>query len=626
MIQQAITLHQQGQLDGAERLYTQILEIHHGHFDALHLLGVLMHQRSRPKEALDLIAKALAINPQSADAHANQARVLAGLGRYEAALTSYEHALALQPDDTAVLCDRPKILYALARYEEALAAYQELLAIQPNDIEALNDCGVLLHRMERYDEAVTSYDRALALHPDNAILLTNRANAQLKMKRLEDAVEYYSRALALQPDYADALNNRGSALTELERFDEAIASYDLAITVRPDYVEAFCNRGNVLFELSRFEEALASYKTALSLRPNDAELFNSLGRTLVELKRFNEALANYDRAISLRPNYPEVHYNRGFAQQELNSHGVALQAVRIGEQVPSNYIGFYINLDRSPARRLEIEDDIARHGLRYFYQRFPAADGNVLGVPAGQLTSGEIGCFTSHYLLLKQNAGSQKHLHVVEDDAAFSPYTARTIRSIIASGAIDQFDMLFTDTFVSPQRPDYQKYKALYDDSLERDAAGGVACIHPTIIRYSAGAVSYVVNFRSIPRLLEVLGRELMKGPVEALDLTIRRAAGEGAIRVGCLFPFVTTLHIEQNANSTIGGGRNDPLTWLALCLARHSFFIGCDHQALNSRVVETLPLGEQCLNRQSASDADAHHDLLNHILAFSRTEKYRRY
>lgn len=47
MIRQAITLHQQGQLDKAERLYTRILHDQHNHFDALHLLGVLMHQCGR---------------------------------------------------------------------------------------------------------------------------------------------------------------------------------------------------------------------------------------------------------------------------------------------------------------------------------------------------------------------------------------------------------------------------------------------------------------------------------------------------------------------------------------------------------------------------------------------------
>lgn len=58
MIQQAIALHQNGRLQDAEQLYVKILQEQHDNFDALHLLGVLMHQRGRSQEALDLIAKA----------------------------------------------------------------------------------------------------------------------------------------------------------------------------------------------------------------------------------------------------------------------------------------------------------------------------------------------------------------------------------------------------------------------------------------------------------------------------------------------------------------------------------------------------------------------------------------
>jgi hypothetical protein len=53
-----------------------------------------MHQRGRSEEALNLIAKALATNARSADAYANQARVLAALKRHDEAVASHDLALA----------------------------------------------------------------------------------------------------------------------------------------------------------------------------------------------------------------------------------------------------------------------------------------------------------------------------------------------------------------------------------------------------------------------------------------------------------------------------------------------------------------------------------------------------
>jgi GR25 family glycosyltransferase involved in LPS biosynthesis len=67
-----------------------------------------------------------------------------------------------------------------------------------------------------------------------------------------------------------------------------------------------------------------------------------------------------------------------------------------------SYSGFYINLDRSRERRADVEAQLAQHKLAHAYTRFKAADGNALDLPNPHLKNGEMGCFTSHYLLLKK--------------------------------------------------------------------------------------------------------------------------------------------------------------------------------------------------------------------------------
>lgn len=591
-IQQAIALHQNGRLSEAEFLYTQILKVQHDHFDALHLLGMLMHQQGHSQAALDLIAKALAVNPQSADAYANRARVLAALRQYELALMSNERALDLTQNDADVLCDRAKLFDALGRHKDAVATYDRVLAMRPDMPEVLNDRGVILQKLKRYDDANASYARAIDLLPGEAILYCNR----------------------------------GNVLAMLGRFHEALANYNRALALRPDHIEALSNRGNVLYELDRFEESLNSYKAALVLRPTDADILILVGRSLTALKRFDDALTNYDRALVLRPDCPLAYYNRGLTLQDMNSHGILLPTLTPAAKVPECYAGYYINLDRSVDRRVEIEAEIARHGQDRLYRRFSAADGNVLGFPTGKRTNGEIGVLTSLYLLLKQNAGRRTHLHVVEDDVVFSPYATQAVASVITSGLIDRFDILFTETLLLANWRNYRELKALYDDSLERDAVGNVTRVHPKLINYLGGATSYIINYNSIPRLLEIFDRELVSGPSAALDIIIRKAADKGAIRVGCIFPFVTGFSIGNVEKTTITDRTTDPFSRLALALGRHSFFVGCDHESLSRHVAETLPLGKQPLYDQSMRDNDAHQRLLDHIIAFSRTENFHVY
>ena len=62
-MQTALGHHQAGRLAEAEAIYRQVLAQFPDHADALHLLGVLACQAGRPDAAIELIGRAIAINP-----------------------------------------------------------------------------------------------------------------------------------------------------------------------------------------------------------------------------------------------------------------------------------------------------------------------------------------------------------------------------------------------------------------------------------------------------------------------------------------------------------------------------------------------------------------------------------
>ncbi|MEJ2626578.1 MAG: glycosyltransferase family 25 protein [Pseudolabrys sp.] len=290
------------------------------------------------------------------------------------------------------------------------------------------------------------------------------------------------------------------------------------------------------------------------------------------------------------------------------------------------YTGAYINLDRSSDRRAQVEAEIAAFGLQDRYLRFAAADGNALAFPNPRLSDGEIGCFTSHLLLLKQNLASETHVHVVEDDAMFASFTARMIQSIVASEAFERYDIVFTDSTVTPTRADYEQFHALYDACVERDAAGNVARVHPRIVDYYVGATtSYIVNRRAIPKLVELFTRELAKGATMPIDLFVRKAAREGRLRVGNLFPFATSLRIENVLNNTIGGRRNNLLSRIAVCLGRISFFVECDHRALQACTMQLFSDTARSPT-QALQGSAAHCLILDDILGFCASNKFVQY
>ncbi len=154
-IKQGLTLHQQGRLAEAERIYRDVLRRQPNHFDAVHLLGVM------------------ALQPDYAIAYYNRANALKDLKRHEEALADFDKAIAHKPDYAKACNNRGNALSDLGRYAEAIASYDKAIALTPNYADAHNNRGNALTQLRRFPEALASYDKALALKPDYEFLYGN---------------------------------------------------------------------------------------------------------------------------------------------------------------------------------------------------------------------------------------------------------------------------------------------------------------------------------------------------------------------------------------------------------------------------------------------------------------------
>ena len=299
--QQALSFHQQGQLESAEILYKEVLQIQPQHDDALHFLGVIAFQRGQHQHAIDLISQSININPNNAGSYLNIALAFQALNCFEEVLASYDRALTIKPDHVETLFNRGNVLIELKRYDEALASYDHALTINSDHVDALFNRGSVLNELKRYGEALASYDRALTIKPDHVDALFNRGSVLNELKRYHECLASYDRAVNIKPDYTEVFSNRGIVLTTLKRYEEAIASYNHALTIKPNYVEAISNLGNVLTELKHYDKAIASYDRALTINPDHVETLFNRGNVLNEFKRYDEAIASYDRALTIKP-------------------------------------------------------------------------------------------------------------------------------------------------------------------------------------------------------------------------------------------------------------------------------------------------------------------------------------
>jgi protein O-GlcNAc transferase len=315
--QDAVALHQAGQLMKAEAAYRAILSATPRHAQALHLLGLLRLKLGDARDGLTLINKAVQADPAVPMAHFHLGSIQAELGRHSEAQASFAAALALKPDDAQSHFGRGNALFQLGRIAEAATAFENAARLAPDNIEALLNLGSMLQELRRYDEALDACDRALAVSQDFPPALNNRGNTLRLMGRLEEALSAFDKAIAEQPDYAKARYNRANALRHLGHKEDALEECDRIIALAPDYADACYLRGTILVELRREEEALASFDRAIFLNSTMCEAFHGRTLALVALGRLEEALANCDHAAAVDPTSAMTHNNRGAVLRKL---------------------------------------------------------------------------------------------------------------------------------------------------------------------------------------------------------------------------------------------------------------------------------------------------------------------
>lgn len=299
--QEALTLHQQGDLSRAQAIYRDILTQAPAQADVLFLLGIIAMQMQNFDEAATLLGRATAANPTNAEAWFNLGLALLNLQRHQAAIDSFDRVIQLQSNNPDAHNNRAIALRAIGRHAEALQGYDAALALQPQSPETLNNRGVTLADLERYEESAASCEQAIALKPDYAEAHNNLGIAKRMLQRHDQALASFERAVALNPTDAQAYNNRGLVWAEAKKYQAALTDYTKAIELNPRYAEAFNNRAISLVETRQYDAALANYRQAIALNPAYADAYVNIGHALSDLKRFEEAVTNYQTARRIKP-------------------------------------------------------------------------------------------------------------------------------------------------------------------------------------------------------------------------------------------------------------------------------------------------------------------------------------
>lgn len=374
-LQTASQLHAQGRLKEAEQLYKKVLEADRNNADALHLLGILLHQTGRTAEGIESIRRAIRKQPRAPQFHLNLANVYGESGKPGLAVESLRNAIAIEPRAIEPRLRLARYLNSeLSRPREAVTAFRELLAIAPDHVEALADLASALHQIGDTTEALEHYERALQGAPNDVDLLSNYATALYDVGDSERAIAIFERGLALQSRHEKLWYNLGLAQVARERFEDALSAFKKTIEINPDHPRAKFQLALLLCAGRELEESADLHAQSQTSTRERASVYLNAGYARMTEGRTDKAIGLFRKALAVDPDYELAWHN---LMMVLNYHEADDAPLMISEHQAWGRRHEDLSAarthpnDPSPQRRLRIgyiSPDFRTHSISYFIE------------------------------------------------------------------------------------------------------------------------------------------------------------------------------------------------------------------------------------------------------------------
>jgi len=341
-----------GQLEKAEVVLKEGLELDPGN-DALKkeleaVMNAIAERMARQRESLEAKEKAIeAFNDQN----------------YKGAVDLLKKAIKLDPDNHIFYSNRAAAYMALEAYEKALSDADECIRLQPTWAKGYSRRGAALFRMDKLGPARDAFEKGLELDPDNATYVRcTRQELQLVMdaisQRKEESLEFKERAIEafnvqnfkraeqhlssaieLDPENHVFYSNRAAAYMAMEKFDRALKDANECVRLQPTWAKGYSRQAAAFLSMTDLPSAREACMKGLDLEPENTQVKEELRRVEIaeslalkdsateafKGQDYEKAVEDLTAAVALDPSNQVFYSNRSVAFTAMQMYEKALE-------------------------------------------------------------------------------------------------------------------------------------------------------------------------------------------------------------------------------------------------------------------------------------------------------------
>lgn len=290
----------------AETLFQQALELH----QAGDVLGAIAAYQA-----------SLNLEPGNPAAHSNLGAAYSKLGRYQDAIAEYRAALAAEPDNATFQLNLGLAYYKSAQVPDAAASFSQVIVADREQLNArllLGDCYLQMGRFQDAVDLLAPWEQRYGDSPAFAYIL---GSALLEIDRGEDGQRLIDKILS-KGESAEGHLLMATAHLRAGDNPAALSELQKAAALNPRLPLVHSLMGRALLRTGDQTAAAKAFAAELANNPNDFQANLELGDLKKREQRFDEAEPYIRRALRMRPSDPTarfslagLHVSRGDADE-----------------------------------------------------------------------------------------------------------------------------------------------------------------------------------------------------------------------------------------------------------------------------------------------------------------------